>query len=353
MRLGLRTFQKSLLQWFESEARDLPWRRTRDPYRIYLAEIMLQQTRVDQGLPYYQRFLERFPTLESLASASEQEVLKQWEGLGYYTRARNLHRAARILVEQYKGRFPETPEQLILLPGIGRYTAGAIASIAFDKQTPLVDGNVKRVLARLHAIDAAIDLPATERLFWEKASAMMPAERPGDFNQALMELGARICTPKTPQCDACPVSRHCDANARHLQEQLPIRMPKKKVPHHQVVVAAIHDTGRYLIGKRPSEGFLGGLWEFPGGKMQAGENPDNALMRECREELNVEIKSGGLIAVTKHAYTHFKVTLHVYRCTIIAGVPTPNFHTELRWVAREQFNAFPFPKGNHKFLHLL
>lgn len=353
MKYGLRRFRNALLQWFEAEARDLPWRRTRDPYRVYLAEIILQQTRVAQGLPYYERFLERFPTLKDLAAADEQDVLKQWEGLGYYTRARNMHKAAGILMEQYAGCFPDNPESLVLLPGIGRYTAGAIASIAFNKPVPLVDGNVKRVLARLYAIDDPIDLHPTEQLLWERAATMIPADKPGNFNQAMMELGARICTPKAPQCEICPVQRHCCAKTQKRQDVLPVRLPKKDIPHHQVAIAAIYSNGRYLIGKRPSKGLLGGLWEFPGGKMRQGEHIQDTLMRESGEELGVVLDVGGLIAVAKHAYTHFKVTLHVYRCTIVSGTPAPNYHTELRWVAPEEFGAFPFPKGNHKFLHLL
>lgn len=353
MRGSLRTFQKALLAWFDQEARDLPWRRTKDPYCVYLAEIMMQQTRVDQGTPYYERFLEKFPTLQALAAAEEEAVLKQWEGLGYYTRARNLHRTARLLVEQYNGAFPESPEMLQMLPGIGKYTAGAVASIAFNIPAPVVDGNVKRVLARLNAIVEPVDLPTVEETLWAMATALLPAGKPGDFNQAMMELGARICVPRNPLCNECPVQVHCEGYAANIQETLPKRSPKKTVPHHEVVVAAIHDTGKYLIGKRPSEGFLGGLWEFPGGKVQAGETHQQALIRECREELGIEIKPGGLVAVAKHAYTHFKVTLNVYRCLIVSGTPAPGVHTELRWVAPADFTAYPFPKGNHKFLPLL
>ena len=314
---------------------------------------MLQQTRVDQGTPYYERFLERFPTLEALAEAEEEAVLKQWEGLGYYTRTRNLHRTARIVMEQYGGRFPESADLLQLLPGIGKYTAGAVASIAFGQRAPVVDGNVKRVLARLNALAEPVDLPATEETLWTLATALLPSRQPGDFNQAMMELGARLCTPKTPNCGDCPVRRHCEAYERNIQETLPNKKAKKTIPHYEIVVAAIYQDGAYLIGKRPSAGFLGGLWEFPGGKLQAGETHQQALERECREELGIEIKVGGLVAVAKHAYTHFKVTLNVYRCTLVSGTPEARAHTELRWVAPKDFDAYPFPKGNHKFLNLL
>ncbi|HDP35517.1 MAG TPA: A/G-specific adenine glycosylase [Candidatus Hydrogenedentes bacterium] len=353
MKCTARVFQKALLEWFAASARDLPFRRSPNPYHIYLAEIILQQTRVEQGLPYYERFVKRFPTLEALAQASEQDVLKQWEGLGYYTRARNMHRAAAVIMEQYQGRFPESPELLQLLPGIGKYTAGAIASIAFNKAVPVLDGNVKRALSRLDALDAPIDSPETERLLWKRAAALVPKKSPGEYNQALMELGARLCIPRAPFCSECPVQKQCDAYARNIQDNLPVRTPKKPRPHYAVAVAVIHKNGRYLIGKRPSQGFLGGLWEFPGGRIQAGENAADAVARECREELGVAVRVGGLLAVINHAYTHFRVTLHVYRCTIVKGKPKPNSHTDLRWVVPDDFKTYAFPKGNHKFMHLL
>lgn len=345
--------QRALLAWFEADARDLPWRRTTDPYRVWLSEVILQQTRVDQGLPYYERFVEAFPTVEALASAPEDAVLKRWEGLGYYTRARNLHKAARVLVEDYGGQLPRAPEVLQMLPGVGRYTAGAIASIAFGIAAPVVDGNVKRVLARLFNIEESIDDTATERTLWTLAEALVPAKRPGDFNQALMELGARICVPKSPRCDGCPVEKHCQARRAGTQAERPVRGAKKAVPKKEIVVAAILRDGQYLIGKRPPEGLLGGLWEFPGGKIERGETHAQALVRECEEELGVKVRPGGMIACVKHAYTHLHVTLNVYRCRLVSGKPRPKAHTELRWVAPADFDDYAFPKANHKFLPLL
>lgn len=345
--------QKALLDWFDAEARDLPWRRTSDPYKIWLSEVILQQTRVDQGLPYYERFIEAFPTVHALASAAEDAVLKRWEGLGYYTRARNLHRAAKTIVDDYDGVLPASVEVLQLLPGVGRYTAGAIASIAFGVRAPVLDGNVKRVLARLNKIDDSIDEPATEKMLWSMAQTLVPATKPGDFNQSLMELGARICTPKSPNCGGCPVQKHCLARRAGVQEALPVRSAKKAVPHKEIVVAAIEKDGRFLIGKRPPEGLLGGLWEFPGGKVEAGETHAQALTRECREELGVTIQSGGMVASVKHAYTHLKVTLNVYRCRLRTGKPKPRTHSELRWVHPDEFDDYAFPKANHKFLELL
>ncbi len=345
--------RKSLLQWFQEEARDLPWRKSQDPYHIWLSEILLQQTRVDQGLPYYERFLVALPTLPALAAASEDEVLKLWEGLGYYTRARNLHKAARQVMEQHHGSLPESAEILQLLPGVGRYTAGAIASIAFNERVPVVDGNVKRVLTRLFNIAMPIGESATEKKLWAIADALVPESAPGDFNQSMMELGARICTPRKPDCDSCPVFSECAARKKGLQEQRPVKKPRKAVPHKEIVVAVIERDRQYLIGRRGPDGMLAGLWEFPGGKLEAGETHQAALARECAEELGVEVKVGGMIASVKHVYTHLKVTLNVYRCAIVSGEARSNVHTELKWVHPEEFDAYAFPKANHKFLDLL
>jgi len=345
--------RKSLLGWFRAEARDLPWRKSRDPYRIWLSEVLLQQTRVDQGLPYYERFLDALPTLPDLAAASEDEVLKLWEGLGYYTRARNLHKAARQVMGQYGGQLPEQAELLQLLPGVGRYTAGAIASIAFGERVPVVDGNVKRVLTRLFNIAQPIEDTATDKKLWAIADALVPASDPGDFNQGMMELGARICTPKKPDCDSCPLHGECAARKRNVQEKRPVRRAKRAVPHKEIVVAVIARDGQYLIGKRGAEGMLAGLWEFPGGKLEAGESHEEALRRECAEELGVEVSVKGMIASVRHAYTHLKVTLSVYRCTLVKGTPRPRAHTELKWVTPGEFDTYAFPKANHKFLDLL
>ncbi len=345
--------RRDLLAWYQAEARDLPWRRTQDPYRVWLSEIILQQTRVDQGTPYYERFVAAFPTVEDLAAASEDQVLKLWEGLGYYTRARNLHAAAKIVAGQHGGTFPEKAELLQLLPGVGRYTAGAIGSIAFGERVPVVDGNVKRVLSRLFDVEKSIDDTETEKALWAMAGKLVPRDAPGDFNQAMMELGARVCTPKKPACDACPVSACCIARADGTQLERPVRRAKKAVPHKEIVVAVIEEDGRYLIGRRPPEGMLGGLWEFPGGKVEPKETHQQALVRECKEELGVTVKAGGMLACVKHAYTHLRVTLNVYRCAIEKGTIKAKTHTELRWVPRSEFDEYAFPKGNHKFLDLI
>lgn len=353
MRKSVTRFRESLLKWFRREARDLPWRRTRDPYLVWLSEVILQQTRVEQGLPYYERFVAAFPNVRDLAAAPQDRVLKLWEGLGYYTRARNLHAAAKRIVDEHDGVVPNRSEVLALLPGVGRYTACAVASIAFSEPVPVVDGNVKRVLARLYDREAPIDGVAAEKELWTLAESILSKESPGDFNQAMMELGARICTPKRPDCDACPVAEHCRARVAGTQEQRPVRAKKKAVPHKEIVVAAIRRDGRYLLGKRPPHGLLGGLWEFPGGKVEPGETHEQAIVRECREELGVTVKVGGMIACVRHAYTHLRVTLNVYACTITKGTPRPKTHAELKWASAAEFGEYAFPKANHKFLHLL
>ena len=346
-----KTLQDSLLDWFRADARDLPWRRTRDPYAVWLAEIILQQTRIDQGLPYYERFIEAYPSVTALAAAPLDAVMKLWEGLGYYSRARNLHRAAKMVVNEYGGRFPYTAAALKKLPGVGDYTAGAIASIAFGQREPVVDGNVKRVLARLYAVAESIDSAPTTRRLWEIAWELVPAEAPGDFNQALMELGARVCAPRNPMCGECPARRWCRAREEGAQDALPVRTAKKAAPHQERIVAVIERRGRLLIGRRPPNGLLGGLWEFPNGEISPGESHEAALVRTARETAGLAITPEGCIAAVDHAYTHLRVTLHVYRCSAHPGKPEAGGgHTALKWVFPSQFDRYAFPGAHHKFL---
>lgn len=345
--------RRALLAWFRHGARDLPWRRTRNPYRIWLSEIMLQQTRVQTVLAYYARFLKAFPSVRQLARAREDRVLKLWEGLGYYARARNLHKAARQLVREHAGRMPRTAAEWRNLPGVGRYTAGAIASIAFGERVPVLDGNVKRVLARIFQVATPLEDAATLGALWDAAGRLVPARSPGEFNQALMELGARLCTPRTPRCDACPVRRWCEARAAGRQEALPVRRPRRAVPHREVVAAAILRKGRYLLGKRPPGGMLAGLWEFPGGKVEPGESHRQALAREIAEELRVRVKVGRRIAAVDHAYTHLTVTIHLYACQLAGGQPQAHYHSRLQWVRRAHFGRYALPAANRKLLESL
>ena len=346
--------QRPLLTWFRKAARDLPWRRTRDPYAVWLSEVILQQTRVDQGLPYYERFIHTFPTVYALAASEESAVLKLWEGLGYYSRARNLHRAAKQIVEEHGGAFPETASELAKLPGVGPYTAGAVASIAFGERVPVVDGNVKRVLARLYAIQESIDSGPVSARLWELAGALVSKSHPGDFNQALMELGARVCTPKQPDCPRCPLRRQCDAYTAGIASGLPVRRARKTVPHKELAVAAICQNGRYLILRRAPKSMLGGLWEFPNGPLEPGENHARALERIAANLAGVSVKPGKVVASVNHAYSHLKVTMIVYLCEAAAGGEVAlREHTASQWVQPSAFAQYAFPKAHHKFLPLL
>ena len=333
-----------LLSWYEHHARRLPWRDQPSPYWVWVSEIMLQQTRVETVLPYFERWMQRFPSVQALAAASEQEVLKSWEGLGYYSRARNLHRAARLLVSEYGGQIPSDPLALEQLPGIGRYTAGAISSIAFGRDAPALDGNIRRVLARVFNMDLPARSPQGERNLWQLARDSLPSGRAGDYNQALMDLGSAICTPRAPACLICPLAGVCQAYGLGRQEQLPVLVEKPAVPHYTVTAAVIWREPYVLIARRPSHGLLGGLWEFPGGKLEAGEDFEQGLRREILEELGVDVQVGAPFGVYKHAYTHFKVTLHAFTCRLETGEPQPLQASELRWVLPAQLPDFPMGK---------
>lgn len=349
-RAGLR---RALLTWFRKNARDLPWRRTKDPYAVWLSEIILQQTRVEQGLPYFQRFLKAFPTVHALASASPERVLKLWEGLGYYSRARNLHKTAKIVAREFGGVFPSTSKDLQALPGIGRYTAAAIASIAYGRRAAVLDGNVMRVLSRLFDVDACVDEGKVRALLWEMAEDLVPRASPGDFNQAIMELGARVCTPKSPQCACCPVRAYCTARVRGVQESRPLRKSRKPAPHHQMVAGVVHRDGKYLLVRRPENGLLGGLWEFPNGRVRKGETHRAALARVMRECLGASATVGERVATVGHAYSHFTITMNVYRCVISAKDFGADAGVTFKWVTRAQFRRHAFPKSHHKFLHVI
>jgi A/G-specific adenine glycosylase len=345
--------QDALIPWFRKEARDLPWRRTRDPYAIWVSEIMLQQTRVPIVVPYYRRFLKRFPTVESLARGRLDTILKLWEGLGYYSRARNLHAAAGEIVTRFGGQFPRTVEELLTLPGIGRYTAGAIASNAFNARAPIVDGNVERVLCRVFRVRGNPKSGAVRKTLWSIAEQLVPRKDPGLFNQALMELGSEVCTPRDPRCDDCPLARMCQGNLHDEQHALPERGPGKPLPSQTVVVGVIRRAGRILVDKRKPEGLLGGLWEFPGGKLEPGESLAAALRREVKEELGVTIRVGRLLAVVNHTYSHFRVRIHAFECTHTAGKPRCITCADFKWVRLQDLRRYAFPAATNKIIRIL
>jgi A/G-specific adenine glycosylase len=314
---------------------------------------MLQQTQVATVTPYYHRFLQKFPTVADLAAAPLEAVLKAWEGLGYYARARNLHRAAQEIVEKREGTLPARYAELRRLPGFGDYTAGAVASIAFGEAVPAVDGNVKRVLARLFAVEADITQRETVQTLREIAAALVDPARPGDWNQALMELGATICLPRTPRCLLCPVNMLCEARLREIEQTLPVKGAKKALPHYNVAAAVIRQGDKLLIAQRPPEGMLGGLWEFPGGKQEPGETLEECLRREIQEELGVEIDVGQPVTTVKHGYTHFKITLTAFWCRLRQGTPQALKVADWRWVTLADLEAFPFPRTDQKIIEAL
>ncbi len=347
------SFSHRLLAWYGAHKRDLPWRRTRDPYRIWISEILLQQTQVATVIPYYHRFLARFPTVQDLAAARLDDVLKTCEGAGYYARARNLHRAAGQIVNDCGGRFPDTVEGLLALPGIGRYTAGAVASIAFGRDAPVLDGNVMRVLARYFGLRGDIRSGATREEMWQLAGRLIPRGRAGDFNQALMEHGATICTPRGPRCDECPVRRGCVARKECIQERLPFKSARKENPHSTIGVGIIWKGGRILIQRRKEDGLLGGLWEFPGGKRERGESLAGCVEREVREELGLEVRAGKKIAVVNHGYSHFSVTLHAFECEYVSGRARPRSATAIKWVRPANLKDYAFPAANRRIIAAL
>jgi A/G-specific adenine glycosylase len=352
--LQLDAAHKALIDWFKSNQADLPWRRGRDPYRVWLSEIMLQQTQVETVIPYFERFLHQFPDIASLAAASLDQVLKAWEGLGYYSRARHLHQVARLLVEQFDGQLPSTVAELMKLPGIGRYTAGAIASLAFGEDAPLLDGNVIRVLSRLLNLAGDVSSSAVRRSLWQTAEALVPPGKAGLWNEGLMELGRRICTPRHPDCSHCPVKDYCLARQEGVQEQRPVKTRRQPLPHYEVAAAIIRDRkGQILIAQRPIDKMLGGLWEFPGGKRERGETLTDCVQREIAEELGIQIEVGPQFAVVKHSFTHFKMTMTVYLCDYVSGAPQAIGCSAWAWIALDAFDRYAFPATDRKIIQAL
>ena len=359
-----------LLHWYALNKRSLPWRdrQPADPYAVWVSEIMLQQTRVEAVIPYYEKWMGLFSTVRALADATEHEVLNAWEGLGYYSRARNLHKAARIVAERYGGELPRDLEELSKLPGIGRYTLGAIASIAFGMDVPALDGNIKRVYARLFDLSVPVDTPQGEKLLWDLAEKQLPRQQAGDYNQALMDLGATICIPKNPRCLICPLMKICQARQNGTQNLRPVKSPKKTVPHHIHAAGVIvrrtlapHASAgggnppyeHVLLARRPSEGLLGGMWEFPNGRVTG--DPLEGLADALKTGYNLRLKKSRrkiqqeLLIVVHHGYTHFSVDTYVYRCELASAPDAEN----LRWVPLKELDDFPMGKIDRQIASLL
>lgn len=345
-------FQNDLLYWFEREQRILPWRQNRDAYRVWVSEIMLQQTRVETVIPYYERFMERFPTVGDLARAELEEVYKHWEGLGYYSRARNLHSAVQEVQEKYGGDVPNTPEEIHTLKGVGPYTAGAILSIAYGLPEPAVDGNVMRVLSRILLIEDDIAKAATRKLFEAIIRVIIAVHNPSFFNQALMELGALICIPRSPRCESCPVAVHCRARTAGVQQELPVKSKAKQGRVEQRAIALIgRPDGTWLIRRRPDTGLLANLWEFP--------HVEYTNETHVREELSVYVyKMFGIQAIPyerimehNHIFSHLQWNMQTYLCTYEGEVPDVGIEDEkqrMKWVRAEEMNEYPFPVSHKK-----
>jgi A/G-specific adenine glycosylase len=288
--------------------------------------------------------MDRFPSMKSLALASEEDVLNVWEGLGYYSRARNLRKAAQLVCEKFQGKLPKNVQDLRTLPGIGQYTAAAIASLAYGQDEAVVDGNVKRVLARVFNLEYVANTPDGEAEFWRIARDLLPPGSASDYNQAIMDFGATLCTPRAPLCGKCPLESTCKANVLGIQGQRPVLLEKKPIPHYLVCAAVLMSEGKVLVARRPSKGLLGGMWEFPGGKVEPGETMPQALEREIFEELGTRVSVGDELGKYRHAYTHFRITLHAYFCTLSGGEPQALDASEIRWVLIPDLVNFPMGK---------
>jgi A/G-specific adenine glycosylase len=346
---NISTFQKDLLNWYYANKRDLPWRKDQDPYKVWVSEIMLQQTKVDTVIPYFYNFMEKFPTVYDLATADEQEVLKAWEGLGYYSRARNLQHAVKEVVEKYDGKVPSNPNELEGLKGIGSYTKGAILSIAFNQPEPAVDGNVMRVFSRVFNIDDDIALPKTKKIFDEVTREVISHEDPSSFNQAIMDLGATICTPKSPACLLCPVQEYCKAFELGVEQQLPIKSKakkNKKIPYAVLLIR--NEQNQIAIEQRPDDGLLANLWQFPMAPLKdiSLELVENWYYAQYGSKIKVCKKKGEL----KHVFSHLTWELEIFSAKLIRDVRQED---GVVFVDEEELNSYPFPVSHTKIMDYL
>ena len=346
-------FTNNILKWYNQNHILFPWRKTSDPYKIWLSEIMLQQTQVQTVIPFYNRWIKKFPTIYDVAKSSDEDLFKSWEGLGYYNRANNFREACIQVIEKYDGQIPRNKIELLQLKGIGDYTASAIASIAFNQKNHVIDGNVKRIMARILCLSNY-----SKKSFQQIDQFLIKYidnKKPGDFNQALMDLGREICKPKNPRCDKCPVSFICKAYLKNQVHKYPINNSIKVAkPHYKVGVGIIWNDDKILITKRKKNGLLGGLWEFPGGKVLNNESIKKCIHREIKEELNIQVNVEKFITNIKHQYSHFSIDLYAHHCFYNGGKITCNSADDWKWVSPSTFSKYPFPKANHYiFPHIL
>lgn len=330
--------RERLLAWYRKNRRSLPWRQTRDPYRIWVSEAMLQQTQVATVIPYYEKFLKQFPTVEALSGAPVSDVLEIWAGLGYYSRAKNLHAGARTVVERFEGKVPAEENSLREIPGIGRYTAGAIASIAFDRPAPIVDGNVARVLCRYLGITRDPRLPEVQRRLWRLSAELVPGPSPGDFNQSMMELGATVCLPRGPLCARCPVAAGCVARRKNWQDRIP--PPRRSAPRKKIryLCAILRKKDSVLLARRPLTGLLPGLWEFPGGE---GKN----LKQLLRDRLGIPVEEVRPAAAVRQILSHRELEIRAFHCRWKGTAACGSGYSEIRWVRLQQLPGVGLTAG--------
>jgi len=344
------SFNLDLLHWYDRHKRDLPWRKTKDPYQIWLSEIMLQQTQVDTVIPYYNRWIETCPTLHDVAKLSLDQLLKLWEGLGYYSRCRNFYKAVHLVNSKFNGVIPSDQQQFIKLPGVGEYTANAVLSIAFDQPLPAMDGNIKRVMSRV----LGIKTPSKYNLsrIKNKLIKWIDIDRPGDFNQALMDVGANICRPQNTKCEICPIAEYCSAKLSKNPVSYPLKTVKKKTPHIQVVGGMVWYKDKFLILKRHEDKMLGGLWEFPSKKIISNQDISKTLQSLIFNQTGLNVQIQDKIGSVNHTYSHFSMTFTVYHCLVgsLKGFTTDQ---ETNWVQLEEIDQYPFPKANQKIFELL
>jgi A/G-specific adenine glycosylase len=342
-----------LLGWFRLNHRDLPWRRDRDPYAIWVSEVMLQQTQVATVIGYFERFLARFPTLADLARADEQEVLRLWEGLGYYRRARDLHRAAGLILARHDGRFPTDPEALVGLPGLGEYTRNAVLSQAFDLRLPILEANSQRVLSRLLGYEEDPRQGPARRRLWQAAEQLLPRRNAGEFNQALMELGALVCTSASPACGSCPLAARCVARQQGRQEEIPARAAPPVTTFVRESAVVVRRDGRVLLAQRPASGRWANLWEFPHGPAGAAEAPEQAAVRLARELAGLEVAVGVELITIKHAVTRYRITLACFEAEHIAGEFCPGFYVQAAWIEPAELANYPVSAPQRRLIHAL
>lgn len=344
------TWAEDLIDWFLVNQREMPWRTDPQPYKVWISEIMLQQTQVVTVIPYFDRFIDRFPDVQTLAEADQSDVLKYWEGLGYYSRARNLHKAAQSVLEFFNGVLPADYDRLQTIQGIGPYIAAAIGSIAFGIKVPVVDGNVFRVVTRYYGIFEDISKPKTRDIIFKELEPVIKKCNASHFNQGLMELGALVCSPTSPDCKLCPLNKSCFAYMNNKISELPVKAKKKAVPQMNVAIAIVEKDGKILIAKRRQNQMLGGLWEFPGGKQEAGESLEETVVRELREETGMTVEIIKRLTDVRHVFSHFKLTITPFICSHVKGIAKAITSDDVKWIKISDFDKYPFPTVNKKII---